>query len=287
MVGTVDGAYYTTGSHAYETVSNRRHQSGSHVKKRSSEGSSERSVSARTAMVDTWSTLGNRHSIPSRTPKGMVFTDASSKGWGIAFKDHVEWDAAELRSPHQLAGVQSGDGRNPTSPVQVERKDDDLHDRQRDDGFLPKETVGARSRALLKISMRILRLAHRMQINTVPRHFAGQLNVLADLASRAGQVIPSDWSLSTKSFQWVMKPSEWGPSQVDMFANSLNVKLKACISPCPDPQALAVDALNCQWLVRVLYAFPPACIIQQFLLWLKAGRRFKVLLVVLWNPQAR
>ena len=55
-------------------------------------------------------------------------------------------------------------------------------------------------RALLKLSVRILRLAHRLKIVMVPRHIAGQLNVHADLASRTGQVIPSEWSLVTESF---------------------------------------------------------------------------------------
>ena len=27
--------------------------------------------------------------------------------------------------------------------------------------------------------------------------------------------------------------------------------------PCPDAQAIAVDALNCQWPLKVMYAFPP------------------------------
>ena len=175
-VGTVvsDGAYHTIGSHAYETVSTRRHPSGSHGKRRRSVGSSERSVSARTAMVDTWSTLGNRHFIPSRTPTGDGVHRRVIQGLGCSVqRDHVEWDVAEIKSPHQLAGAQSGVSRNPTSPVQVESKEDDFYDRQRGDGVLPKEAGGTRSRALLKLSMRIMRLAHRLQINMVPRHTAG------------------------------------------------------------------------------------------------------------------
>ena len=63
------------------------------------------------------------------------------------------------------------------------------------DGFLHEEAGWggggwARSLALLKLSMRILRLAHRLPIVIVPRHIAGQLIVFADLASRTGQVIP-------------------------------------------------------------------------------------------------
>ena len=70
-------------------------------------GSSEKSISTRIAMVNTRPTLGNRHSIPSHTPTGD----------GVSY--------------------------NSTSPVHVEGKDEDLHDRQRDDGVLPKE-VGRR-----------------------------------------------------------------------------------------------------------------------------------------------
>ena len=125
--------------------------------------------------------------------------------------------------------------------------------------YLKKE--GERSRALLKLSMRILRLAHRLRRVMVPRHIAGQLNVLADLASRTGQVIPSEWSLATESFQWVVNQSPWGPPQVDIFASSQNHKLRDYISPCPDPQAVEIDALNCLWPNKVLYAFPPTCII--------------------------
>ena len=85
-----------------------------------------------------------------------------------------------------------------------------------------KKQRGARSLALLKVSTRVLKLAHKLQITMVPIYFAGQLNILADPVSHTGQVIPSERSLSTKSFQWIVSRSPWGPPQVDMFANSLS-----------------------------------------------------------------
>ena len=138
-------------------------------------------------------------------PQEIMFTDAFIMGWGVAFQRKM-WSGsmAEAPSSHQLVGAQGGFSCPPAASIPPTRQDSSLHDRQRDDGVLPEETGGTRSRALLKLSMRILRLAHRLQIGMVPRHIAGQLNVLADLASRTGQVIPSEWSLATESFQWIV-----------------------------------------------------------------------------------
>ena len=49
----------------------------------------------------------------------------------------------------------------------------------------------------------------------------------------------------------------WENSQVDLFATSLSKKLPLFVSPIPDPQAWAVDALNIPWENLVVYAFPP------------------------------
>ena len=119
--------------------------------------------------------------------------------------------------------------------------------------------------------MRILKLAYALQLTIVPRHIAGQLNVLADLASRLGHMIPSKWSLPPRMFQ--ISQSPWGPPRVDMFTNSTNHRLTEYISLCPDTEPIVVDALNCQWPVKVMYAFPPTCILQQFLLRLKTERQ--------------
>ena len=69
----------------------------------------------------------------------------------------------------------------------------------------------------------------------VPRHIAGQLNVLADLASRTGQEIPSEWSLATESFQWVVNQSPWGPPQVDIFAEQSKSQVKRLYLPVSRP----------------------------------------------------
>ena len=49
--------------------------------------------------------------------------------------------------------------------------------------------------------------------------------------------------------------------QVDLFATRFNNKLPQFVSPVPDPQAWAVDALRLSWENLDPYAFPPAAIL--------------------------
>ena len=53
----------------------------------------------------------------------------------------------------------------------------------------------------------------------------------------------------------------WHQPQVDLFATGFNDKLPQFVSPVPDPQAWAVDALSLSWEGLDPYAFPPAAIL--------------------------
>ena len=55
--------------------------------------------------------------------------------------------------------------------------------------------------------------------------------------------------------------SWWHQPQVDLFATRFNNKLPQFVSPVPDPQAWAVDALSLSWENLDPYAFPPAAIL--------------------------
>ena len=87
----------------------------------------------------------------------------------------------------------------------------------------------------------------------------GRLNVIADKLSRLGQTIQTEWSLHPAVFQAVC--SRWHQPQVDLFATRFNNKLPQFVSPVPDPQAWAVDALSLSWEHLDPYAFPPAAIL--------------------------
>ena len=55
--------------------------------------------------------------------------------------------------------------------------------------------------------------------------------------------------------------NRWHQPQIDLFATRFNNKLAKFVSPVPDLQAWAVDALSLPWEDLDPYAFPPAAIL--------------------------
>ena len=119
---------------------------------------------------------------------------------------------------------------------------------------------GIESGSLCALLWRILSWCTRQQVTLRARHIPGRLNVIADKLSRLGQTIQTEWSLHPEVFQAVC--SRWHQPQVDLFATRFNNKLPQFVSPVPDPQAWAVDALSLSWEDLDPYAFPPAAIWQ-------------------------
>ena len=222
------------------------------------------------------------------SPLHTIFTDASLEGWGVAFQGqswqgkwqrsdrHINW--LELRTV--LTAIQLLQFRIKGLCVLV------LVDNTTAVAYLRNQD-GTRSRSLSKLSRRILLLAHSLQITLVPRHITGQLNVLADLASRVDQVVPSEWALTSEAFSWVVRQSPWGPPEVDLFANANNHRLEMYMSPCPDEKAIGVDALHCRWPEKILYAYPPTCILPDVLSRMQSEAQFRILLVLPWSPLAK
>ena len=118
---------------------------------------------------------------------------------------------------------------------------------------------GMKSGSLCALLWRILSWCTRQQVTLRARHIPGRLNVIADKLSRLGQTIQTEWSLHPKVFQAIC--FRWHQPQVDLFATRFNNKLPQFVSPVPDPQAWAVDALSLSWEDLDPYAFPPAAIL--------------------------
>ena len=83
------------------------------------------------------------------------------------------------------------------------------------------------------------------------RHIPRCLNVRADRLSRPSQPISTEWSLHSEIVDRIFQ--FWGTPDVDMFATVHNTRLLQFMSPIPEPQALAVDALSQDWQGRSMY----------------------------------
>ena len=192
----------------------------------------------------------------------QIFTDASNEGWGAHLDDHTArgtWSLPEskLHINHlelKVVFLALKEFRtlvcNKTVLIAT--------DNTTVVAYINKEG-GMKSGSLCALLWRILSWCTRQQVTFRARHIPGRLNVIADKLSRLGQTIQTEWSLHPAVFQAVC--SRWHQPQVDLFATRFNNKLPQFVSPVPDPQAWAVDALSLSWEDLDPYAFPLAAIL--------------------------
>ena len=74
----------------------------------------------------------------------------------------------------------------------------------------------------------------------------------------------TEWSLHPKIFLMICQI--WHRPMVDMFATKMNNKLPLYVSPVPDPNAMAADALNISWEALDGYAYCPIALIPKMLM---------------------
>ena len=192
----------------------------------------------------------------------QIFTDASKEGWGAHLNEHMargNWSLPEsklhinyLELKAVLLALKEFQALCTQTTVLIATDNTTVV------AYINKEG-GMKSGPLCALLWRILTWCTRKQITLKARHIPSHLNVIADKLSRLGQTIQTEWSLSPKIFQAIC--SRWHQPTVDLFATRFNNKLPQFVSPVPDPQAWAVDALSLSWEGLDPYAFPPAAIL--------------------------
>ena len=192
----------------------------------------------------------------------QIFTDASKEGWGAHLDEHTArgtWSLPEIKlhiNHLELKAVLLALKEfrtlvcNKTVLIAT--------DNTTVVAYINKEG-GMKSGSLCALLWRILSWCTRQQVTLRARHIPGRLNVIADKLSRLGQTIQTEWSLHPEVFKAIC--DRWHYPQVDLFATRFNNKLPQFVSPVPDPQAWAVDALSLSWEDLDPYAFPPAAIL--------------------------
>lgn len=200
------------------------------------------------------------------TPVAEVFTDASLAGWGAHCgelsaqggwsPDQAGWHinllelmavsrALETFLPSLPRGVIRVRSDNATVVAYINRQG------------------GTVSRSLSRQTEDLLRWADSQGLSLVAVHIQGAANILADALSRSHEIVPSEWTLSFRILDriWLrfFKPV------VDLFASQFNRRLPVYVSPVPDGQAWAVDALSISWSGLEAYAFPPLPLLERVL----------------------
>ena len=116
---------------------------------------------------------------------------------------------------------------------------------------------GTVSRPLCLLTSRLLRWTESFDVHLEARYLPGESNVLADVLSRRGQVVGTEWSLHPQVARALLRT--WGNPSIDLFATCLNAKLPLYCSLVPDPQAVFEDAFRHPWDDLDLYAVPSLC----------------------------
>ncbi|XP_064111450.1 uncharacterized protein LOC135218938 [Macrobrachium nipponense] len=136
-----------------------------------------------------------------------------------------------------------------------------------------KKQGGTHSLSLYETARELLLWAKENGVELLTRFVQGQKNVRADMLSRKGQVLPTEWTLNLQVCQRLWKL--WGRPSIDLFASNQNKRITNYCSLVPDKEATAVDTFLMDWTGIDTYAFPPFkiinLVIKKFAL-LEAGR---------------
>ena len=210
----------------------------------------------------------------------QIFTDASKEGWDAHLDEHIArgvWSLPESKLHINFLELKA---------VFLALKEfQDLcsgkivlvaTDNTTVVAYVNKEG-GMRSGPLCALLWRILTWCTKKQVTLKARHIPGHLNVVADKLSRLGQTIQTEWSLLPEVFQILC--SKWHRPKIDLFATRFNNKLPQSVSPVPDPQAIAVDALSLPWEDLDAYAFPPTAILGKVVEKLQSSPYKRIILI--------
>ena len=204
--------------------------------------------------------VGVRFGTPA--PDLHLYSDASSSGWGAHLLDQNVsgvWSAQE-----KLLHINLLEMKALFLALQAFQEDVAGHhvtamcDNSTVVAYINKQG-GTVSRPLCLLTSRLLRWTESFAVHLEARYLPGESNVLADVLSRRGQVVGTEWSLHPQVARALLRA--WGNPSIDLFATCLNAKLPLYCSLVPDPQAVFEDAFRHPWDDLDLYAFPPFALV--------------------------
>ena len=234
--------------------------------------------------------INNPQGVPLQPPtfQTHMFTDASEKGWGahvlsvqdIKFQglwsteeSQMHMNRLELRAV-RLALSQLSPAPGQSILISTDNTTVVAH---------INKQGGTHSWDLMEETACLYQLvmSNQWQIRAV--HIPGRLNVIADNLSRAGQIIPTEWSLHPQAVELIFQ--RWFTPLIDLFATRYNSKCQTFVSPVPDMMALAVDALSLNLQGMEAYAYPPSQILPRLLQNFQKTTACSLIVIAPWWPR--
>ena len=237
--------------------------------------------------VTWWGNIHRGMALPVVLPDPdiRIFTDACVSGWGAHVGDTVikgSWDPRE-RLLHinvlEMRAVRmalQGMGLKAHQFVLVSTDNTSVV------SYINRQG-GTRSLSLWRETIRLFQFLQRLSVTIRAVHIPGRLNVIADMLSREGQILPTEWSLNQSVVHALFK--EWGTPQIDLFATRYNHKCLVFVSPVPDHLAYSTDALSMDWNHLWGYAFPPQPILTKVIQKIRISECRIILIASAWTQQ--
>ena len=229
-----------------------------------------------------------REGVPISLPQHQVelFTDASNVGWGAHVEDLT---AAGLWSPREqtwhinLLELEAVCRAIREFAPSLSGKSVLLATDNTTVACYLNRQGGTHSRVLSEKAEGLLLLCQDLNIFLRARHVPGKINIIADQLSRPHCVLQTEWTIVHFALAPVWKA--WHKPLVDLFATRFNHRLPLYVSPVPDPQAWAVDALTLSWRDLSAYAFPPIPILGKVIRKARLDRPSMILIAPVWPAQ--
>ena len=182
------------------------------------------------------------------SPNHVLYTDASSTGWGAVFEQSYtsgHWTSLELLhhiNYLELFTVCLG-------LLSFFKHKQNVHIRLTIDNTTAFQCINnmetSRSPLCNFMTQKIWDFAARHVIWLSAAHIPGRLNTESDILSREKQVV-SDRMLRKDVFEHAISTFNFKPD-IDLFASRVNHQLKSDVSSKPDPEGITIDAFSLNW----------------------------------------
>lgn len=220
-------------------------------------------------------------------PHLVIYTDASSIGWGCTSKNIStggEWNSEERELNINVLELKA---------VLLALK------------IIAKELSHCHVRVMVDNTTAVscinkMGTSHSLACNTVTKdiwifcinkfiwlsaaHIPGKENVIADRESRNIN-LDTEWKLNSDLLKQALLKLDFEPN-FDLFASRNNYQFKPYCSFRPDPECQAVDSFSIAWKEIKFYIFSPFCLISRVLQKIRTEEATGVIVVPHWKNQA-